>query len=72
MLIKFNELTDKEFYEILEQNTDITKYFKKKVLKCFKKHLEETYPNGLELDYFIETCPSGKEFYELFGYLGEK
>lgn len=70
-MIDFKKLSDKEFYDLLEKHTNLTKYFKKKVLKQFKKYLEKDYPNGIELDYFIENCPDGEYYHKLFGYLGE-
>ena len=38
-MIKFNELSDKEFYDLLKERTTLTKYFKKNVFKIFRKHL---------------------------------
>lgn len=70
-MIKFNELSDKEFYELLKERTTLTKYFKKNVFKIFRKHLINTYPKGVDLDKFIEDLPTGEEFNEMFGYLGE-
>ena len=72
MKIKFNEQTYEEFYEFLKQNTNLTEYFDEAVLKIFKQHLEKDYPDGVEQEYFVQNCPDGKEFHELYSYLGEK
>ncbi len=70
-MIKFNELSDKEFYNLLKEHTTLTKYFKKNVFKIFRKYLINTYPNGTDLEKFIEDLPTGEEFNKMFGYLGE-
>ena len=72
MKINFNEQTYEEFYEFLKQNTNLTEYFNEATLKIFKLQLEVDYPDGVEQDYFVQNCPDGKEFNELYGYLGEK
>ena len=69
-MINFSELSDKEFYNLLNERTSITKYFKRNVIKTFKKYLEVSYPNGTDLETFITNLPDGEEFYKSFGYLG--
>lgn len=72
MIVNFNEISDKEFIDILDQYTEITKYFYKKTIKQWKKFLAQDYPNGIELEYFIANCPNAKEYHELYAYLGGK